>query len=443
MTIAGPNDQELGRAALAKAAWRLLPLIGLGYGVAYMDRVNISFAALRMNQDLHFSAAIYGLGGGLFFLSYAAFEVPSNMLLVRFGARRWIARIMITWGLLAMGMMFVRSPVQFYVMRFLLGLAEAGFFPGVVYYLTQWFPPDHRGRAISRFYVAWPLSTVLMGALAGALLDLQGRLGLSGWQWLFLAEGLPAVLLSAAFLMLLPDRPADARWLSPAEADWIARSQATETARFGAEPVHGFWRALADPNVLKLGAMNFLLLGGFYAFTLSAPTVLDGATHLGATKVGYLVALGGIAGAGAMLFNGWHADRTGERHLHLVVPFLVLAIAFAVMGLTKNPAVVMLVYVCAVAGNAAVAGVFWLLPGDLLHPRATAVSFAAINAIGQTGSFISPYAWGLARDHTGGFQAGLLTLPAAFLIAAAITLMMRREARMIASAKALTGAPAA
>jgi ACS family tartrate transporter-like MFS transporter len=174
------DQSQIGRSALAKASWRLLPLIGLGYGVAYMDRVNISFAALQMNHDLGFTASIYGFGGGLFFLSYAAGEIPSNLLLARFGARRWIARIMVTWGLVAMGMMFVKTPMQFYVMRFLLGAAEAGFFPGVVYYLMQWFPAAERGRAISRFYVALPLSSVVMGSVAGALLGLRGVAGLTG-----------------------------------------------------------------------------------------------------------------------------------------------------------------------------------------------------------------------------------------------------------------------
>ena len=177
-----------GATALSKISWRLLPLIGIGYGIAYMDRVNISFAALRMNADLHFSATLYGLGGGLFFLGYALFEIPSNLLLVRVGARRWIARIMLTWGILAVCMMFVRTPLQFCVVRFLLGVAEAGFFPGVIYYLTLWFPSDYMGRAISRFYVAWPLSNMVMGAVAGTLLGLQGRFGLAGWQWLFLVE---------------------------------------------------------------------------------------------------------------------------------------------------------------------------------------------------------------------------------------------------------------
>ena len=201
------------KPVLSKLSWRLLPLIALGYGISFMDRVNISFAALQMNQDLHFSATIYGLGGGLFFVSYALFEVPSNLLLVRFGARRWITRIMLTWGALAAGMMFVRTPLQFYVMRFLLGLAEAGFFPGIILYLSHWFPAGYRGRAISRFYIAWPLSSVFMGAVAGALLNLQGRLGLAGWQWLFLLEGLPAVAMSVVVFRLLPDRPRDAPWL--------------------------------------------------------------------------------------------------------------------------------------------------------------------------------------------------------------------------------------
>src|ERR1700739_3507611 len=190
-------DSGIGRSALRKASLRLIPLIGIAYGVAYTERVNISFAALQMNRDLHFTASAYGLGAGLFFLSYAACEIPSNLLLVRFGARRWIARIMLTWGLLAAGMMFVKTPVEFYAMRFVLGAAEAGFFPGVVFYLIQWFPASVRARTVSRFYVALPLSSVVMGAIAGALLGLQGRLGLAGWQWLFLAEGLPAVVLSA------------------------------------------------------------------------------------------------------------------------------------------------------------------------------------------------------------------------------------------------------
>src|SRR3984885_4921461 len=216
-----PIDDAVGRAALRKAGLRLIPLFAFGYGIAYMDRVNISFASLQMNRDLHFSASIYGLGAGLFFVSYAACEIPSNLLLYRVGARRWFARIMFTWGLLAMGMMLVKTPLQFYVMRFLLGMAEAGFFPGVIFYLAQWFPIHMRARAISRFYVSLPLASVINGAIAGPLLNLQGNAGLAGWQWLFLVEGLPGVVLSIVFLVYLPAGPAQAKWLTEDEREGI------------------------------------------------------------------------------------------------------------------------------------------------------------------------------------------------------------------------------
>src|SRR5579863_3009909 len=205
------------RSAQRKASWRLLPVIAVGYGLAYMDRVNISFASLRMNDDLHFSATVYGLGAGLFFIGYALCEVPSNLLMLRFGARRWLTRIMLTWGVLAAAMMFVRTPREFYALRLLLGIAEAGFFPGVVYYLTLWFPASMRARAISRFYIALPLSSTVMGSIAGWLMGLNGRLGLAGWQWLFLLEGLPAALFGFVIYGMLPDSPAHAKWLSAEE----------------------------------------------------------------------------------------------------------------------------------------------------------------------------------------------------------------------------------
>ena len=231
-----PPDSLTGKSALRKASLHLIPLLGLGYGIAFMDRINISFASLQMNRDLHFSATVYGFGAGLFFLSYAACEVPSNLLLCRFGARRWLALIMLTWGLLAMGMLFVRTPVQFYVMRFLLGVAEAGFFPGVIFYLSQWFPARMQARAISRFYIAFPLASMFMGAVASPLLRLQGRLGLAGWQWLFLLEGLPSVLFSAVLLRYLPDY---------AEAGAVAERERTrcgwcsELANESVGPAHG------------------------------------------------------------------------------------------------------------------------------------------------------------------------------------------------------------
>ena len=431
-----------GRAVLAKMSWRLLPLIGLGYGVAYMDRVNISFAALQMNQDLHFSASIYGFGASLFFLSYAACEAPSNLLLMRFGARRWIARIMLTWGALAAGMLFVRTPVQFYVMRFLLGMAEAGFFPGVVFYLMSWFPAAARGRAISRFYVALPLSSVVMGALAGALLNLNGTAGLAGWQWLFLVEGLPAIALGVAILFLLPDSPATSKWLSDAEKAWIAQRLAADRAGAGAAGDPGIGRALADPRVWLLGLANIGILGAAYAFNLSAPTILVGATHLDATGTGFLIGAVALVAAVGMVAAGWHSDHRRERHLHVAAFVLVAAAGSLAMGLGGAVWLVVAGYAATVIGGNAIQAVFWLIPSDALHGRSAAVGLAAIGSIGMVGSFLGPWVWGLARDHTGGYQAGLVSLAGVYVLSAALLLLARRLARPAAPAEALAGAAA-
>jgi len=417
------------RSALRKASWRLLPLIGLGYGIAYMDRVNISFAALRMNVDLGFSATVYGLGGGLFFLSYALLEVPSNLLLVRFGARRWIARIMLTWGLLAAGMMFVRTPPQFYVMRFLLGAAEAGFFPGVLFYLTQWFPADHRGRAVSRFYVALPLSSAAMGAIAGSLLTLHGQFGLSGWQWLFLVEGIPAIVLSVIVFVGLPDSPTTAAWLTESERAWIHTRLAADRAALGGAEDHRLARALLDPRVWQLGICNVLIMATTYAFILSAPAVIQGSTRWSATEVGLVMSMTGLLGVVAMILNGWHSDRRRERHLHTVIPLALIASAFLAMAWSSAPWIVVPAYVVLSVSQSAVQATFWLIPSDVFHGRAAAVAVAAIGSIGMTGAFVGPYAWGIARDFTGSYQAGLMGLVLPNLAAAAIVLVVRHAAR--------------
>lgn len=422
------SDAALERSTTRAIAWRLLPLIGLGYLISYMDRVNISFAAPQMNAQLGFTASVYGFGGGLFFISYALLEIPSNLALARVGARRWIARIMITWGLVAMSMALVRTPLQFYAVRFLLGAAEAGFFPGVIYYLGLWFPQAYRGRAISRFYVAAPLASVVMGAVAGSLLSLQGRLGLQGWQWLLIAEGAPAVILSLVFLKFLPDRPADAAWLSAEQKAWLEGRLATDNAAVAA-PDHGQFRALLRPEVLALVAINFLYLGPYYAFTLSAPTILKGSTGLDPAHVGYLVAAGGITGAVGMAAVGWSSDRLRERYLHLAAPLIAVAAAFAVMAWSPAPPVVIAAYLTMMAGYFAVSGAFWLAPSEIVHPRAVAVTVAAINGLGQVGSFVFPWLWGLAKDSTGGYRAGMSLLPVAFLAAAAVMLGLRQARR--------------
>ena len=419
------SDADLERSTIRAISWRLLPLILLGYLASYMDRVNISFAAPTMNAQLGFTASVYGFGGGLFFISYALLEIPSNLALARVGARRWLARIMITWGLVAMSMALVRTPWQFYLVRFLLGAAEAGFFPGVIYYLSLWFPQAYRGRAISRFYVAAPLASVVMGAVAGSLLGLDGHFGLHGWQWLLIAEGAPAVVLAFVFWRFLPDRPADAHWLKPEQRAWLEARIANDNAAIAA-PEHGNFRALLRPAVIALILVNFLYLGPYYAFTLSAPTILREATGLDAAHVGYLVAGGGVTGAFGMALAGWNSDRMRERYLHLAAPLVLVAALFGLIATGPAPVVVMGAFLAMMACYFAVSAAFWLAPGEIVHPRAVAVTVAAINGLGQVGSFLFPWLWGLAKDATGGFHLGLSLLPAAFLTAAAIVMALRR-----------------
>jgi MFS transporter, ACS family, tartrate transporter len=424
-----PIDHAVGRAALRKASLRLIPLFALGYGIAYMDRVNISFASLQMNRDLHFSASIYGLGAGLFFLSYAACEIPSNLLLYRFGARRWFARIMFTWGLLAMGMMFVRTPVQFYVMRFLLGMAEAGFFPGVIFYLAQWFPAHMRARAISRFYIAFPISTVLMGAIAGFLLDLQGKAGLAGWQWLFLIEGLPAVALSMVFLFFLPAGPADARWLTGDEREWILH----HSNQRGALDAHGekIGRALLDARVWQISLVFLCMLGAGYAYTFSAPAILQALTGFSNRNVGFLVATMSFLGAPAMILNAMHSDRTKERYLHVAIPFLTMTVAYLTGGLSKAPFLAVPALAIASLAYFSMQGPLLALATSFLHGKSAAAGIATMNTIGILGGFVGPLWMGLAKDFTGAYQPGLLTLVIPTMVAAAIIFMMRTRAQRI------------
>ena len=421
------GTDRIGASALRKASVRLIPLIAIAYGVAYTDRVNISFAALQMNRDLHFSASSYGLGAGLFFLSYAACEIPSNLLLYRFGARRWIARIMFTWGLLAMCMMFVKTPLEFYAVRFLLGMAEAGFFPGVVFYLSQWFPSNARARTVSRFYVALPLSSVFMGGLAGALLNLQGRLGLAGWQWLFLAEGLPAVILSVIFLAYLPNTPAEAKWLTGEERDWLSNQLRAENAAIGEHHAEGVFRAILNPRVWQLGIFLLCIYIGFYAFSFSAPVLIQQATGLSNTNVGFAIAIMGVLGALGLVLNGQHSDHAGERYLHLVVPCILIAAAFVVGGLTVAPIFAIPAYAIIFIGFNATAGPSWAIASSFLTGRSAAAGIATANTIAIVGGFLGPYWMGRAKDLTGNYQTGLLTLAVPALVGAAILLIMRHK----------------
>jgi MFS transporter, ACS family, tartrate transporter len=419
------TEGAVGRSALRKASVRLLPLIGLGYGIAYMDRVNVSFAALQMNQQLHFSQTVFGLGAGVFFITYAALEIPSNLLMVRVGARRWLARIMFTWGLISMGMIFVRMPLEFYGMRLLLGAAEAGFFPGIIFYLSQWFPLPVRSRAVSRFYIAFPLSTTVMGALAGILLHLGGRMRLAGWQWLLLAEGMPAVLLSVAYLVGLPDGPEQAKWLSEAERAWVLREIREEGAKH-AHRTDEIRRAFRDPRVWMLGGFLACFYIAAYGYSLTAPLLLRRVTGAGPTAVGAIIAGLGLIGATSMLINGWHSDRSRERFWHVLLPLLVMALGFGCAGAAQRPGTVIVGLVVVTVGYYAVHPPVWVIATSFLGGKSAAVGIATVNSIGMVGAFAGPYWMGWMADMTGGYQQGLLTLAVPVLGAAATIFAVNR-----------------
>jgi len=420
------SDQSLGASAQRKAALRLLPVIAIGYGLAMIDRINISFASLRMNSDLHFSATVYGLGAGLFFIGYAFCEVPSNLLLLRFGPRRWLARIMLTWGLLAAAMMFVRTPFQFYALRLLLGMAEAGYFPGVVYYLTLWFPASMRARAVSRFYIALPLSFVVMGSIAGLLMGLDGRLGLAGWQWLFLVEGLPAAFYSFVILRMLPDCPEKAAWLSAEEKNWIKNQLDADNANAHLGADASVLRALLSPTVWLMGLFFFCTLTCSYAYGFSTPAILQGVTGWTVGQVGGLVACFGIAGAAGMLFGGANSDRTGDRVLHCIVPCCVMAASYFVASYGRPPwLVIVALGFSFVAYNALLAPAV-AVPTQLLAGRAAAAGIAAMNSIALFSGFVGPYWMGRVKDATGSYGPGLIGLVVPSLTAAGVMLAVAR-----------------
>lgn len=429
MPATGEQQAAIGASAMRKAFWRIISLILVAYLFAYMDRVNVSFAAADMNADLGFSATIYGLGGGLFFLGYALFEIPSNLMLVRFGVRQWIARIMVTWGLLSAGMMFVTTAEQFYILRFLLGVAEAGFYPGVITYFSGWFPPCHRSRAVSRFYIAGPLASMVMGAMSGWLLALDGNAGMHGWQWLFLVQGLPTVLVGLLVLRFLPDRPAAVAWLNPDEKAWIADQLAREQRLIGGPVSHNVLAIFRNPKVLLNGAIGFTCVGAFIAFTLSAPMILTAATGWDATGIGYLVGFGGLMGVAATLLLGNRADQRGDRLIYAFICAAVMAGCLFVMLLAPSPLLVGLAYLAFATVSFSVPMLVSSGWADALSGRELAVGAAAINTMAQIGAFLTPFAWGALADATGSFDAGLTGIALMMALNAALIWVLREQVR--------------
>jgi ACS family tartrate transporter-like MFS transporter len=397
--------------------------------------VNISFAAESMNRDLHFSPSVYGLGAGLFFISYALCEVPSNWLLLRFGARRWLARIMFTWGVLAMAMLFVHSRTSFYGMRLLLGIAEAGYFPGAAYYISIWFPARERARAIGFFYVSLPLASVVMGSVAGTLLRLDGRLGLHGWQWLFLVEGMPAVLLSVAIWFTLAERPREAKWLREDERE------ALESDIAGAYPsdhpsdlVDALRAIMRDPRVWMLGLCALCLLGSIYAVNFFLPEIMRRLTGLSVAVVGYLIAIAAATGAVGMIVYGIHSDRTHERRLHVIVPAFLLALLMLIAGLHLRGWIAASVLLVAMVVFYAMQAPWVAIFTELFRGEKAALAIATVNMLGIIGGFLGPYWMGWMRELTGGFAVGLGSLCMPWLVmAAGLAWVTRPRAENVAS----------
>ena len=403
-------------ALYRKVFWRFIPLLMLGFMTAYLDRVNIGFAKLQMQQDLHFSDTIYGLGAGIFFIGYFLFEVPSNVILHRVGARRWLARIMVTWGVLSALTMFVTTPMQFYVLRFLLGLSEAGFLPGVLLYLTYWFPSARRGRIIALCMMAVPLSAVFGNPLTGWIMrTFDGLHGWAGWQWVFLLEAMPAVILGVLVLKRLDDRVARATWLSEDERSTIAREVSRDAVLH--EPL-SMWELMARGRVWSLTLIYFCLSMGLYGVSFWMPTIIRNSGVTDTLHIGLLTAIPPLFAVLGMITNSTRSDRCGERRWHAAIPAFCAAIGFVVCALwSGNTLVALCALTVANVGIMSAVPVFWTLPTVFLGGAAAAVGIALINSFGNLSGFVSTYLVGALKDLTGSTDSGIYVIAACLLIA--------------------------
>jgi MFS transporter, ACS family, tartrate transporter len=404
-------------AIMRKVAWHLVPFVSFAYLINVLDRFNISFAALTMNKALGLSATAYGLGAGAFFWSYVLFQVPANMLLERIGARRWIMAIMLYWGICSASMALVTGITSFVIVRFLLGTAEAGFFPGVAFFMTQWFPSRHRGKAMGVFYATGASAGIIGGPIGGHLLALNGWLGLAGWQWLFLAEGAPAILFAVACLMLLSDRPSAAAWLQPDERAWLEAKLASEHASATGRHLP-FTRAVISPTIVVLMLVYVLVGFGVYGKAYFLPLMIKSLGY-GDMTVGYITSIPAITGVIGMIVFSRSSDHTGERVWHLIVPCLLGGIGLVLAGLLMNvgPLLAIAAFSLAAFGISGALPVFWNLPTAFLGAAAAAGGIAAINSVGNIAGYAAPQLVGLLRDTTGTYEIPMLVMGVLVLLA--------------------------
>jgi MFS transporter, ACS family, tartrate transporter len=409
-----------------KLMWRIIPFVMLLYFVSFLDRVNVGFAAMTMNKAIGLSPTAFGLGGGLFFIGYFLFEVPSNLILHRVGARIWIARVMITWGIVSALSAFVVGPTSFYALRFLLGIAEAGFFPGIILYLSLWFPSKQRALAAAWFMAAAPISTAIGSPLSGAIMQLPPMFGLADWQTLYIIEAIPAVLLGFVVLRFLTDSPSKANWLKIDDRDWLITKLKGESEARKAHSGHtaGAWKALRDPRVLAL--IYFGTSAGLYTLGLWAPLIIR---QFGFTafETGLLNAIPSILAVIAMILWAKHSDRTPERTWHVVIPCALACAGFIFAGQAGTALMIVLALVVVNVGISAAKAPLWTMPSLFLSGASAAAGIAMINSLGNLGGFVGPFVIGWLKNVTGGYAAGLYVVAATLALSAVVTLLLSRN----------------
>jgi MFS family permease len=412
---------------------RLVPFLMLCYFIAYVDRVNVGFAALTMNRDLGFSPTVFGTGAGIFFLSYFIFEIPSNLAVAKFGAGRWMMRIMLSWGVVAAAMAFVTGVKSFYAMRFALGIAEAGFFPGILFYLTLWFPASYRGKIIGWFMAAIPISTIIGAPVSGLILGLDGTLGLRGWQWLYILEGLPAVILAILVPFVLTDVPERAKWLSADARTWLIARLAQERREREAVEHFSVVKALVDPRVLLLSLVYFGAIACTFGLGFWLPQIIKG-MGLTNTQTGFVTAIPYLFGMLGMLVVGRRSDRVGERRFHCAFGLVVGAAGLIASTLVSGPVPTMVAFSVAAFGFLGSQPVFWTIPSSLLTGPAAAGGLALINAVGGLAGFAGPSVVGAIKDATGSYSWGMVAIACCALVAAVIVVALGEKRALTAPA---------
>jgi MFS transporter, ACS family, tartrate transporter len=409
LATSGSATSDIETSTIRTISWRLIPFLVLAYFFSYLDRVNLGFAALTMNAELKFTPLIFAWGAGIFFIGYFIFEVPSNLALEKFGASRWIARIMVTWGIISAAMCLVSGEMSFYVLRFLLGVAEAGFFPGIILYLTYWYPAEYRARFLAAFAIAVPVSTVIGAPISGLLLGLDGAMGLKGWQWLFIIEGIPSVLLGIVTWFYLTDKPEKADWLTTEQKAWLAGKLEAEIATKQAAQHLSLGQALSSPKVITLSLVYFGFVGALYGMQFWLPQIVK-AFGLTNAQTGFVTAIPFLFGTIAMILWARHSDATRERVAHVGGPLLLTAVALGASSYITDPTATMIMLTIAAIGVFCTFAVFWTLPTAWLSGTAAAGAIALINSIGNLAGFGGPYIVGWVKDATGSTSTGLLVL---------------------------------